>query len=299
MYYQADVADVVYRYDGSMQGFLCCVFESFRRRELPAAINSPQEERLSLFPDREIVTDPVRARRVLKGIERLGGGVRQRFMTAFLSTDPEKEQILLRYLRVAFSTGRGVDQMLGHPDVSAAWQLERAVSGEAHHFIEFLRFEERGGMLGAVIHPKNMVLPLLRPHFCSRLPDEDFLIYDAAHGVAMLRRGRDVHYLEMADYDPVCSPEEEQWQNMWKRFFKALTIEQRRNERCQQTHCPRRFWQDMCEMPGGCFASEANTSARTAKPAGDRLSGGKENVGQSFSDLVTISQTGRPKTGIL
>ena len=253
MHYQADVADVVYRYDGTMQGFLCCVFESFRRRELPCGICSPEEGRLTLFPEREIATDPARARRVLTGIERLGGGVRQRFMTAFLSTDPEKEQILLRYLRLAFATGRGVDRMLGDPDVAAAWQLERAVNGEAHHFLEFIRFEERDGMLGAVIHPQNMVLPLLRPHFCSRLPDEAFLIYDATHGIAMLRRGNEVRYLEMEDYDRETSPEEQQWQMLWKRFFRALTIEPRRNERCQRTHCPRRFWRDMCEMQGGCL----------------------------------------------
>lgn len=254
MHYQADVADVVYRYDGSMQGFLCCVFESFRCKELPAQICSPADARLTLFPDKEIPTESAHACRVLRGIERLGGSVKQRFSTAFLSTVPDKELILLRYLRTAFATGRGVDRMLGNPDVAAAWQLERAVNGEAHHFVEFLRFEERDGMLGAVIHAQNMVLPLLRPHFCSRLPDEDFLIYDAAHGVAMLRRGDSVQYLAMEDYDRTASPEELQWQELWKRFFKALTIEQRRNERCQQTHCPRRFWRDMCEMPGGCLA---------------------------------------------
>ena len=38
MHYQADVSDTVYRYDGSFQGFLCCVFESFARREIPAAV---------------------------------------------------------------------------------------------------------------------------------------------------------------------------------------------------------------------------------------------------------------------
>lgn len=255
MHYQADVVDVVYRYDGSMQGFLCCVFESFRCRELPAAICSPADDRLTLFSDKVIPTQEAQARRVLRGIERLSGSVKQRFTTAFLSTAPEKELILLRYLRTAFATGRGVDRMLGDPDVAAAWQLERAVAGEAHHFVEFLRFEERDGMLGAVIHAKNMVLPLLRPHFCSRLPDEDFLIYDASHGVAMLRRGDNVQYLAMEDYDTAAGPDELQWQRLWKRFFQALTIEQRRNERCQQTHCPRRFWRDMCEMPGGCLSA--------------------------------------------
>ena len=28
-------ADVVYRYDGSFEGFLCCVFHSFETRQLP------------------------------------------------------------------------------------------------------------------------------------------------------------------------------------------------------------------------------------------------------------------------
>ncbi len=28
-------ADVVYLYDGSFEGFLCCVFESFAQHELP------------------------------------------------------------------------------------------------------------------------------------------------------------------------------------------------------------------------------------------------------------------------
>ena len=69
-------------------------------------------------------------------------------------------------------------------------------------FIEFIRFEEKDGMLGSVIHPKNNVLPLLRGHFCSRLPDEDFLIFDAAHGTALLRQSGHVQYLAMERYEP-------------------------------------------------------------------------------------------------
>ncbi len=57
-------------------------------------------------------------------------------------------------------------------------------------------------MLGAVIHPKHRILPLLRGHFCSRLPDENFLIYDAAHGTALLHRDGQVRYLAMERYIP-------------------------------------------------------------------------------------------------
>ena len=31
-------ADVVYLYDGSFEGFLCCVFESFAQHELPSTL---------------------------------------------------------------------------------------------------------------------------------------------------------------------------------------------------------------------------------------------------------------------
>ena len=41
MPYPADVTDQVYRYDGSFQGFLCCIFESFSRREIPAGVWPP------------------------------------------------------------------------------------------------------------------------------------------------------------------------------------------------------------------------------------------------------------------
>ena len=37
-------ADVVYLYDGSFEGFLCCVYESFAQHELPFAVWTPQRE---------------------------------------------------------------------------------------------------------------------------------------------------------------------------------------------------------------------------------------------------------------
>ena len=139
-------------------------------------------------------------------------------------------------------------QMLGQPDVAAAFAIERAVNNEASKFIEFIRFEQRGDMLGAVIHPKHQVLPLLRGHFCSRLPDENFLIFDATHGTALVRRGGQVQYLAMRHYIPCTDEAELDWQRMWKRFFKALTIEERRNKKAQMNHVQKRFWKDMCEM---------------------------------------------------
>ena len=41
MSYTAHVTDMAYRYDGSFPGFLCCIFESYAKRELPAAVLPP------------------------------------------------------------------------------------------------------------------------------------------------------------------------------------------------------------------------------------------------------------------
>ena len=196
----AAVSDVLYRYDGSYPGFLCCIFESYAQKELPLAVCGPEEGQTSLYAMREIETDLPRARRVEKGVDRLGGAVRARLMTGFLSGDDGKDLTLLRFARAAFRQGPGAAQMLGDPDVSAAFALERAVNNEACWMREFLRFEQRGPMLGAVIHPRHYVLPLLRAHFCSRLPDENFVILDAAHGAALLRQGADVQYLQMRQF---------------------------------------------------------------------------------------------------
>ena len=54
--------------------------------------------------------------------------------------------------------------------------------------------------------------------------------------------------MQMKQSTPAPDPAEEDWQALWKRFFHALTIEERRNPTCQRTHAPKRYWQDMCEM---------------------------------------------------
>lgn len=256
MPYAANVSDIAYHYDGSFAGFLCCIFESFARHEIPSAVCSPEEGQMTLFGMREILTDPAHAQRVATGLRRLGSVVRDRITTGFLCTEPGKDLSLLRFARLCFDLGPRAAQMLGNADAAAAFAIERAVTGEAHRYIEFIRFEERDGMLGAVIHPKHHVLPLLRGHFCSRLPDEDFLIFDATHGSALLRQGDHVQYLTMTHYEPSTDESEQNWQALWKRFFRALTIEERRNERAQQGHVFKRFWPDMCEMQPDLPAAE-------------------------------------------
>ena len=60
--------DLVYRYDGTLDGLMCCVYESYANKEMPAAILGPEDEQVSLLETRNVETDPFRAARVLKSI---------------------------------------------------------------------------------------------------------------------------------------------------------------------------------------------------------------------------------------
>ena len=54
--------DVIYQYDGSLDGFLCCVYESYVYKEAPAAFCC-DEDPLSLYEVRTVIT----SRRTVSG----------------------------------------------------------------------------------------------------------------------------------------------------------------------------------------------------------------------------------------
>ena len=101
-------ADVVYLYDGSFEGFLCCVYESFVQHELPFAVWTPQRETATLYPVKEISTDPAIARRVFASFgKKLGAETEYLVSRDFLSGQEDKELLLLRFLHLAFALGPG------------------------------------------------------------------------------------------------------------------------------------------------------------------------------------------------
>ena len=78
-----------YRYDGSFDGFLCCVFESFLKKETPAAI-LPQDGPYSLYPEKQIETNPERASRVWRSLPaRISPSAADLTRCAFLTCMPD------------------------------------------------------------------------------------------------------------------------------------------------------------------------------------------------------------------
>ena len=89
-------ADVVYLYDSSFEGFLCCVFESFAQHEIPFAVWTPQQETSTLYPVKDIPTDHAKAQRVFASFGRkLGPETEYLVSRDFLSGREDKELLLI------------------------------------------------------------------------------------------------------------------------------------------------------------------------------------------------------------
>ena len=65
------MTEMIYTYDGSFEGFLCCIFDSYANKEVLTAICRDEDFAPSLFPSRWIPTDRNHANRVLRKVVKL------------------------------------------------------------------------------------------------------------------------------------------------------------------------------------------------------------------------------------
>ena len=184
-----DRSNLVYRYDGTYQGFLCCVAQCFTDKGLPQAVQRWEEPQATLFPLQGVDTDLDLAQRVERSIRAKASPEALRWVRdGFLSCEAQKELLLIRFVLLGYKYGAKVTGLTVQPDVCALWKTVRTVRNEAHCYLEFLRFSDLGGFLVGELAPKNTVLPLIAGHFCDRLPEEDFVLYDRTHAMGFFHR---------------------------------------------------------------------------------------------------------------
>jgi probable DNA metabolism protein len=242
--------DVTYIYDGSFEGLMCCVFESYGRRETPGAVYGPGTRQLSLFGGREIATDRAISLRVSDAIPRkICPDALDFVQRAFLTFHAGKELDTLLFLRLGFTHGRKVMDMLHNDVVDRLSKAVRHLGQEAHLLSGFLRFSDAGGALVAQITPKNFVLPVLAPHFIARYPGENMLIYDKTHRSAFFCHEGKIKICPVEDFTmPGPDEEELRFRKLWKLFYNTIGIKERYNPKCRMTHMPKRYWENMTEF---------------------------------------------------
>lgn len=243
---------LIYTYDGSFEGALCCIFESYRLHELPLDIQPEADAEITLYPQRFVPTELEKARRVDAGVlSKMGRNAESMLRTGFLYGEGGRELAMLDFVRFGLSEGFGrTASMVDRPEVSPLFQMCRAVGNEAHLLKGFTRFADCGGALSAVITPKHYVLPLLKSHFAVRYMNETFMIFDRTHRAALIHTGDKTAIVPVENVEIPDDAEagNAMYQRLWKEYYKNTAIMQRYNPKCRMTHMPKRFWPNMLEV---------------------------------------------------
>ena len=245
----SDRGILIFAYDGSFEGFLSAVFDSFSMKTVPADIVIFDDMEPSLLKIHYVETNPEHAKRVLNGIEqKLGYSVLNMVKKSFLFDGEGKEIAILRFIRKAFAEGMSAGSKIGDEDVNRVYRMCVAVNNEAEHWRQFARFSDSNGALVAVIHPKHFVLPLIKGFFCARIKNEHFMIFDSEHGAALIHTPQKSAIIPVESLDFPDPSEDNFYSNLWKSYYRHIAIASRYNPTCRRSHMPKRFWQYLPEV---------------------------------------------------
>lgn len=180
---------------------------------------------------------------------------------AAMHFDHDRANAILGFLKAGYKMGSGVTDCLDNIYVMRIMELNRKVTNEAHRFRGFVRFSEvYRGLLYSEIRPKCDVITLIAPHFDNRFPMENWIIYDKSRRKAAVHKSGDT-WVIVSDYE-FCVAEfknsgiidsstkryNDNFEELWKVFFKAISIESRANPNCQQNLVPLWYRENMLEF---------------------------------------------------
>jgi probable DNA metabolism protein len=246
--------------EDSPEGVFTGIYEAYAMRKPHGSIHIQigEEENLRLFATyKEIEPEPEKSLRVAETLERrLGPEAYVEICCALAAQDGEKGEAVYKTVVCGFGMkdGRQVMGNLAHPHVHKVFELARNVKNEAHHWKEFLRFQElEDGVLFSKIGPKNNIVTFLMPHFADRLPLYNFMIYDENRKIFAVHPASGEWYLVsgvemgMERFEKFAA-EEERYQELFRFFCKRIAIKERKNLKLQRNMLPLWFQEYMVEF---------------------------------------------------
>jgi probable DNA metabolism protein len=246
-------------YDRTFDGLLTCVFDAFNRKEFPEKIVG-EDVQLPLFTESfRVITDEAKADRLLKALrEKISKSALDMLFIDFLSELEDVEMFLFRYIRKALTSEFSIEMNFADPDVLELSKIYKKVTREEERMRQFVRFQKTAdGIFFAIMDPKYNVLPLSARFFQNRFADQPWIIYDLKRKYGLFY---DLKTVETVQFDRLnLSTEtgkltseklddyESAFQDLWKDYLKAITIQERKNLKLQRQHMPKRFWKYLTE----------------------------------------------------
>ena len=237
-----------YIYDGTWEGMMCLVFATARDGAFPQGIFRNEGEGRSIFENTLIKTDPMIAGATFESLRRrLPARALQDAGYALLSEARWIDMAVWSFLESLWKEGGSAGWDLKDPYAFTVFEASRLAQREFARWMGLIRFQDVGGTYYAPFEPNCDVLPLLARHFCRRLTD-NWVLHDVKRGRAALHReGRWVMTKAAFPAQITETKEERFCQELWKEFFRNVSIEERKNVELQKKFLPLRVRKHLTE----------------------------------------------------
>ena len=241
-------------FDGTFIGLLTSIYEayySFPNTELILSETNYCDN--FLYSKNFIKTDQKKAEKVQTAIiKKAGITTLENIYLAYLSDYPDVYTKLLKYIKFAFSIGFKVNEHLYDKRAKDIIDIKNKVTKESHSFVGFIRFTLIDNkFLYSPIEPDYNILELLASHFKDRFSSENFIIHDVKRGIALryISDKSEIDFIEITlDEYNFLKDYKDEFQTLWKTYFKYTTILERQNTSLQKAKMPKRYWKYITEV---------------------------------------------------
>lgn len=250
---------IIFRYDKTFEGLLTAVFDAFNRKTFPEKLLG-EEDIAPLFTEESytVISDSGKSERVWNGLKKkLEANTMNMLTHVWLSEEAGCDELLFRYMSKAFENKQSIEMNFADDDVLHVSKLARKVNHEKHRMIEFVRFQKAADdLFFAPISPDHNCLPLIIEHFKERFADQKWIIYDTKRNYGFYYDLKSVTEMSLDSSElfpdgklneELMAEDEKLFQQMWKAYYKALTIQERINPKLHRQHLPQRYWKYLTE----------------------------------------------------
>lgn len=240
-------------YDGSFSGYLTVIFYAYSEKEKVQIQKEKTYSPFLLSTSRFIPTEEDKAERVSDSvISKLSFSTLDNLYNLFLSEEEGADTLGLEYLKLCYRYGDSINLAKNNDCIRRVDLIFKRVWYEVHRFLGFVRFKEIAPMtFYAAIEPDHNILPLMMSHFKERFSDQNFIIHDQKRHSAIIYDQKDIYlrFLSAQESLELAKAEiDDRFENLFRTYYKATTIEARRNPRLQNAWMPKRYYKHLIEI---------------------------------------------------
>lgn len=227
-------------YDRSFEGFLTLIYKVYYEKLKPTKILKEKPNEF-LFEDCFFIDyEEELSLKVLNALKsKFTKKDFQTILNIFMCDSKEFEIDLLQYIILGFKDKKELYN-INHKAIFNIQNLEKELFRHIHKMEGFTRFEElEDSTLYAKIDTKFNIVYFLGKHFFKRLNNQKYIIHDINRKLAFIKNDDFIGIQNISSFEePILSQNEDKFKKLWSKFFNSVSIESRKNEKCQKNMVP-------------------------------------------------------------